>query len=141
MERLEHRAPSASQHSKQPGQGCIARQYVAQVSRGYFLVLQVVNEAPRPIGGNHPTSDSNLNQYFDSKVGLVDSASSTHGRHLTGDTHSFAASGVLACVLSCGPDSCGPDWQLLTVSLHACFLMLACPCMCQLHVPARSSCC
>lgn len=69
----------------------MAHHYVAQVSRGYFSVLQAVNEAPRPIGGNYPTSDSNLNQYFDSKVGLVDSASSTHGRHLTGDAHSFAA--------------------------------------------------
>jgi hypothetical protein len=46
--------------------------------------LQVVSGAPRPISGNPSTSDSTLNQYFDSKLGLVDSASSTHGRHLTG---------------------------------------------------------
>jgi hypothetical protein len=91
MERLAHRASPASQHSKKPEQGCVAHYYVSQVSCGYFLVLQAVNEAPRPIGGNYPTSDSNLNQYFDSKVGLVDSASSTHGRHITGNPDDVAA--------------------------------------------------
>lgn len=49
------------------------------------LPSQLGNEpGGRPIAtGNHHQTDS-LTQFFDSKLGLVDSASSNHGRHLTG---------------------------------------------------------
>lgn len=45
-----------------------------------FDALQVAHEAGRPI---HPPDSTSLSQYFDSSK-LVDSASSAHGRHLTG---------------------------------------------------------
>lgn len=53
-----------------------------------LFAAQLGNEAARPItAGNHPSTDS-LTQYFDSKLVLVDSASSTHGRHITGNDES-----------------------------------------------------
>lgn len=47
------------------------------------LQQQLAVGGPRAISANQQTTDS-LGQYFDSKLALVDSASSTHGRHFTG---------------------------------------------------------